>query len=352
MKILKIKAQNHTYPVWIDDQKILRNLKPHLEKYIPNKRALFFMSKNLEKFYGPRIRGQFDSSWNIKHIAWEDTEKNKAFSHIEPLCKKLLSLGVDRYTTLIGVGGGVVGDMAAFLASIYMRGLNYIALPTTLISQTDSSIGGKCGVNLADGKNLIGSFYHPRAVFIDTSFLKTLPQEHYQSGLAEVIKYAFIDSASNLYGLLQKNKRSVLARTPDILKKIVFYALKTKKQFIEKDERDHSVRQLLNFGHTYGHALETLDQYASITHGSAIAQGMYIATALSLKEKICSPETATKVKMLLKEYGFEEEKTNPNALKNILNDKKRNGENLNWILLEDIGQAKIHSLNVRATNRP
>jgi 3-dehydroquinate synthase len=205
------------------------------------------------------------------------------------------------------------------------------------LSSIDSSIGGKCGVNLPIGKNLIGSFHQPKAVFTDTSLLETLPQREWRSGFAEVIKYAILNGGK-LWSLLQKRRMLDFQRSPESLQTLILECLKIKRKFIEKDERDHGDRKLLNLGHTMAHAMEALSAYKKLSHGEAVAQGLYFAADLSVQRKLCSGKTAQKIYNLLKRYDFYRQAIPKQAFSFMKNDKKRIGSQLEWILVEKIGQ--------------
>ncbi|MBI4040599.1 MAG: 3-dehydroquinate synthase [Deltaproteobacteria bacterium] len=335
------------YNAYIAHKEILQNLGSLIEKHTSSKKLILLFSTHLDKFYADRILKSLASHFEIQKIEIQDVEKNKSFAQVQELIEKLTALRPDRSTPLVYVGGGVLGDLCGFVASIYLRGLPYFAIPTSLISQVDSSVGGKCGINLPQGKNLVGTFHHPEAVFIDVSFLKTLPQTLVQSSFSEVIKYAIIGSP-RLWNMLHAHKTKLLEqRDHKLFTTLVFECLTVKKKFIEHDEYDFSERRSLNLGHTFGHALETFGQGNSdVSHGEAVAQGLYFALHLSLKHKLCQHKTHQKIKTLLEHYGFCEKPYDEGLLKGFAFDKKRNGKELNWVLIQDIGKVKSHSLGL------
>ena len=205
---------------------------------------------------------------------------------------------------MIALGGGVVGDITGFSAATYLRGIDYIQIPTTLLAQVDSSVGGKTAINTAHGKNLIGSFYNPKFVLISTSFLDTLPLNQFKSGLGEVVKYAFIGN-SKLRKIVKDNPKKILSKDEKVLKLIIEESIKTKSQVVTKDEKEQGIRAILNFGHTFGHAIEAHGKYKKILHGEAVAKGMFIASKISYLEGHISKKYLKVVKDLLDTYGFD-----------------------------------------------
>ncbi len=347
IKKITVHSHAHSYPVYIGHKTVLENMSSVLKPLQLSTHFIVVTSSVISDLYWKKIKMCFPSSVNLERILISDREKDKNLNTVQKIIGNLLALKAHRKSCLVALGGGVIGDITGFVASIYMRGMDFITIPTTLLSQVDSAIGGKCGVNLKEGKNLIGSFYPPKAVFSDISFLKTLPQKHYRSGLAEVIKYALID-CPQLWQLLQKHPSEILKRDPTFLEKIIPLSVQTKKKFIEKDERDFSKRQILNFGHTLGHALEAHDKYRRLTHGEAIAQGMYYATQLSLQKNICRPEAAGQIQGLLKKYGFQKQALPKNISSYIARDKKGDHKNISWVLIEDIGRVQRRPIPLKA----
>ena len=207
-------------------------------------------------------------------------ERSKSISSFKKIIDKLFELRFDRSDVLIAFGGGVVGDITGFSASTFLRGIKYIQIPTTLLAQVDSSVGGKTAINVPQGKNLVGAFYNPSLVLISTEFLNTLPESEYKSGLGEVIKYAFIGN-KKLKNIIEKNPEKIIKRESSILQTIIEESIKTKSKIVTKDEKESGIRAILNFGHTFGHAIEAKNNYKNITHGAAITLGMIIASKIS-----------------------------------------------------------------------
>ncbi|MGC8813371.1 3-dehydroquinate synthase [Dictyoglomus sp.] len=269
-------------------------------------------------------------------------EKSKSFQEVIKISKELAKRMADRRSALFAFGGGVVGDLTGFIASIYMRGIKYIQIPTTLLSQVDSSIGGKTGINIREGKNLIGTFYHPDAVIIDIKTLDTLSEREYKSGIAEVIKYGMIMNYE-FFKFLEKNVDSILSKDVDKLLYVIKESLLCKKYVVEKDEKESSLRMILNFGHTFGHAIEAKGGYRRFLHGEAVAIGMLLATYLGYKLGFCNYEVLERLKELLMLFGFKIK--SPYRIEDLMEyikrDKKAYGGKLRLILPREIGRVEI-----------
>jgi 3-dehydroquinate synthase len=229
-------------------------------------------------------------------------EASKRLSEVEVLAEQMVSAGADRSSIVIAFGGGIVNDVAGFLAAIFMRGIPVIQVPTTLLAQVDAAVGGKTGVNLVAGKNLLGSFHQPLAVLIDPDVLKTLSDREYRAGLYEIIKCGVICDAA-LFRVLDECAASVLAREPAIVERIIAGAVRIKAEVVSADERESGLRRILNFGHTIGHALEAQTKYSRFLHGEAIAFGMRAATALAHRAgKLAAPD-ASAIDRVIGQYG-------------------------------------------------
>ncbi|SFH88319.1 3-dehydroquinate synthase [Tindallia magadiensis] len=214
-------------------------------------------------------------------IEIENGERSKSFQQVEKILDKMAEAEVNRYDGLIALGGGVVGDLTGFCASVYMRGIEWVQMPTTLLSQVDSSVGGKTGVNLKAGKNMAGSFYQPSSVWIDPCILKTLSEEQYWAGMAEVIKYAVIEK-NGIDQWLENHWESIVLRKPELVSQLIGKCVECKNRIVMKDEREKGLRKILNFGHTAGHAMEKLSDFQLI-HGEAVRRGMLFELELAHK---------------------------------------------------------------------
>ena len=252
---------------------------------------------------------------------------------------QLIALGTDRTSALIALGGGVVGDITGFVASIYMRGIPYIQVPTTLLAQVDSSIGGKTGIDLSTGKNILGTFYQPKGVFIDLAFVKTLKPLELKNGLAEVIKYGTIDDPE-LFSILEAKVNDIKKGDLDLLEQIVTRSCRIKKGVVEIDEQEKGVRRILNFGHTIGHAIETESGY-TIPHGDAVSMGMAAAALISERMRYLPSEDRERIITLIRAMDLPDripKKISPDGIfTRMQGDKKKAGDVLNFVLLKKIG---------------
>jgi 3-dehydroquinate synthase len=252
---------------------------------------------------------------------------------------QLMEMGADRTSALVALGGGVVGDITGFVASIYMRGIPYVQVPTTLLAQVDSSIGGKTGIDLSTGKNLIGTFYQPKGVFIDLAFLKTLEPQELKNGLAEVVKYGIIDDLE-LFSILETKAKDIANQDADLLEDIVTRSCRIKKGVVEIDEQEKGLRRILNFGHTIGHAIETESGY-TIPHGDAVSMGMVAASILSERMHYLAAGERERIIALIRAIKLPDRIPANLSLEGICThmkgDKKKAGDALNLVLLKKIG---------------
>ncbi len=272
-------------------------------------------------------------------------EEQKNMTSALNIIEQLVSLGADRNTMIIALGGGVVGDLAGFVASIYLRSLPLIQIPTTLVAQVDSSIGGKTGVDLPTGKNLVGAIHQPQGVFIDTKFLLSLPPSQWRDGLAEVVKYGLIEGGEYL-ALLEENTSSLMTRQVEAISPVIEGACLSKKGFVEIDEYDRGARRFLNLGHTLGHALEAESGYR-VSHGEAVALGIRAAIALSQRLYDLPREDAKRALGLMERLGLPGkiswDADTSVILQYLRKDKKREGDRINFILLKRIGMPFVAS---------
>ncbi len=280
---------------------------------------------------------------HVTHLM-DDAESAKNLFTLEKLSRSLVRAGIDRHALIIAVGGGVVGDVAGFAASTCQRGVALVQIPTTLISQVDSAVGGKTGVNLPEGKNLVGTFYPARLVLVDSAMLKPLPERQYRGGLAEVIKYGVIADAK-LFAYLEKNFDAVLRRDPAALAYIIPRSLEIKAQVVSRDERESGLREILNFGHTFGHALETVTNYRVYQHGEAVAWGMMAAALLGHEIDLTPADEVSRIVSLIRRLAPLPPWPNvpPKKLIDAMrSDKKTRAGKLRFVLSPKIGKAETH----------
>ena len=284
-------------------------------------------------------------SSKIFKIILQHGEKAKSIQNFQKILNFLADNNFDRTDLIIAVGGGVVGDISGYVASSYLRGIQFIQIPTTLLAQVDSSVGGKTAIDISAGKNLVGAFYNPKGVIIDTSVLRTLPNREFKAGLAEVIKYALIKNKS-LFSLLEKHAKEILLMNHKIIEEIIFASIQTKAQIVTKDEKEDGIRAILNFGHTFGHAIEAHGMYKKILHGEAVAKGMRIASKISYLENLMSEKDYRKVIALLEMFGFDlslDQYKYKELKPYIYRDKKIKSGRLNLVLLNRLSNAIITS---------
>jgi 3-dehydroquinate synthase len=275
----------------------------------------------------------------IDLIEFPAGEASKNMDTILTVAEQLIELGADRSSALIALGGGVTGDIVGFIASIYMRSIPYIQVPTTLVAQVDSSIGGKTGIDLTEGKNLLGTFYQPKGVFIDLQFLDTLPDHEFTNGLAEIVKYGIIDDVT-LFDLLENHTEDIKNRDMTLLKRIVKQSCTIKRGIVEIDEKDVGIRRILNFGHTIGHAVEAESGYA-VSHGNAVSVGMIAAARICQKLDYLPSADRKRIETLIRALDLldyiPESISTKGILSRIATDKKKKGNAVHFVLLKKIG---------------
>jgi 3-dehydroquinate synthase len=275
-------------------------------------------------------------------IEMPDGERRKNLSTIENLSEQLVKLKADRNTVLIALGGGVVGDVTGFLAGIYMRGIRFVQVPTTFLSQVDSSVGGKTGVNLKGGKNLVGVFKQPELVLADPHVLTTLPDREFRSGLYESLKAGVIRNPA-IFEFMEKNRAQVLAKDPSALEWLIAESVRVKANVVGEDEEEHGVRKILNFGHTIGHALEAETKYKYFLHGEAVAWGMIAAASISAAMQRLSPAAEQRITSLTRAYApLPPVECRPKAIfRRLASDKKTLDGQVHFILPREIGSVEI-----------
>ena len=342
MKKINIKSKNFTYPVFIGSG-VLQSLPELIEKYKLNKNVFIVIDENIEKIYGKEIR-KLVNSWASRSATFKlkASEHSKSLSTLKKIYTVLADAEFGRDTLLLSVGGGITGDVAGYCAATYMRGVQLVHVPTTLLASVDSSIGGKTGVNFYNRKNFIGSFYQPQFVFIDTNFLQTLPAAELKSGAGEIIKYAFL-SNKDFYEYILRNFNKLLLLNGKVLNKVISESLLIKAGVVSQDEKDTGLRKILNFGHTFAHAFESHSGY-KIKHGEAVVGGIMAALFLSYRLNFFSDEKLESYLKFLSVYKLPSsiKKVNNNRILEIMRlDKKRRGDRIKFVLLKDIGNLVI-----------
>lgn len=311
-------------------------------------RAFVITSETVSGLYRSLLNGFLENA-GIKPVVLSlpDGEGTKSLKYLSYIYDELIKNRFERGDFIIAFGGGVIGDLSGFAAATYLRGINFIQIPTTLLADVDSSVGGKTGIDHPGGKNLIGAFYQPRCVIIDVDFLDTLSERELKNGFAEVIKYgAVLDNEFFIY--LENNYEKILSRHKDSLMHIIEKSCAIKADVVNKDEKEAGLRSVLNFGHSLGHAVETLYNYETVKHGEAIAIGMVFASMLSEDLGLCTGETAGRVKTLIKNSGLPVKVPDfsPEEYINAMKlDKKVKGKLIKFVLIKDIGSFVFKELD-------
>jgi 3-dehydroquinate synthase/shikimate kinase/3-dehydroquinate synthase len=345
---LKINTKTQTYPIIIGS-----NLVSNISNIAKNnslnfKKCLLVIDKNISSKIITKVKKSLIKK-NLTMYFFKASEKNKSQNSVNKILEILLSKNFSREDCLVSVGGGITGDISGFAASLFKRGLKFINIPTTLLSQVDSSIGGKTGINTRYGKNLIGSFYQPNLVISDIEFLKTLPKRELICGYGEILKHSLI-SNKKFFNFLDKNSSKIFKLSSSHIKKAIFESCKIKKQVVEKDEKEKGLRKILNFGHTFAHAFEaTLGYSNKLNHGEAVILGIKTALNFSLKNKIINKkEYSLIVNHIIKSHlpsdinKFFEVKDLNKILSFMLKDKKNNSDKISLVLLKKIGSPIIN----------
>ncbi len=349
MKIhsIKVKSPGKGYKILIGNN-ILNSLQKNIKLLFPKtkKVVLIFDKRVPPKFKKIIIKNL--TSYEITILNFNSSEKAKSLKTVNFFLDKLLSKNLNRSDLVIGIGGGITGDLTGFVASIYKRGINFVSIPTTLLSQVDAAIGGKTGVNSIHGKNLVGSFSQPKLVISDISFLKSLKRKEMVCGYAEILKHSLIKD-KNFFNWLKINTKSIFMYDNKKLIYAIKKSCKIKLFFVNKDINENRLRMILNFGHTFAHAIEVKNNYSkNITHGEAVLAGIILATKLSIIKKVCNKKVLkdiieiyfqNKLDYTIKKCSSE--KQIRSLIPYLKNDKKNNDEKINFILIKRIGKTAL-----------
>ena len=343
MEKIRVELDENSYDILIGE-----NLFEEAAKFVTapkfSKKILIVTDENIFNLYGEDLRKIFSNGVaNFEIEVIPAGEMSKSLEIAERLYTCAIESKLDRKSVMVAVGGGVVGDLTGFVAATYLRGVNFVQVPTTLLSQVDSSVGGKTAVNHRLGKNLIGAFYQPKAVFIDVATLKTLPQREIRAGLGEVVKYGVISDA-DFFSYLEKNIEGILSGNVEVLKHIIKRSCEIKAEVVSHDEKESGLRRILNFGHTIAHAIEEETGYQRYCHGEAVAIGMIGAALISQKLNLVDGEKVARLKNLIERFEMYThcEGCNVEGIYNALfRDKKTVGGKINWVLMKDFGNVEI-----------
>ena len=346
-QIINFKGVNQSYSIFIGKNTL--NLLPRKIKTLcpKTKKIALLIDTKIPNKFKKMIKTKL-KNYDLLILSFTANEKNKSLKKVNFYLNKILAKNLNRSDLIIGLGGGITGDVSGFIASIFKRGVNFINIPTTLLAQVDSAIGGKTGVNSHQGKNLIGSFYQPRLVLSDTSFLNSLPKKEMVCGYAEILKHSLIKD-QNFFNWLKKNTKNILLKKSKELVYAIKKSCQIKMHFVNKDVNEKNLRMILNFGHTFAHAIEVKNNYSKkITHGEAVLSGMILASKLSLIKKVCSIKMLDEIKQIYRDNNLSytyEKYSKLNLISSLIpllkNDKKNNDEKVNFILLKKIGKTTL-----------
>ena len=346
---LQIKTGNQKYPIFIGNN-VLSKLQKLLKENLGNfNQCLVVADSNVPKTLVNRALNSLSKKRIIVHY-FKASEKNKNQKSVDKILSILLNKNFNRNDCLISIGGGITGDVSGFAASMFKRGLKFINIPTTLLSQVDSSIGGKTGINTKYGKNLIGAFYQPNLVISDINFLKSLPKRELVCGYGEILKHALITN-KKFFTFLNKNGSNILNLSSPLIEKTIYQSCSIKKKFVEMDEKETGIRKILNFGHTFGHAYEaTLGYSKKLNHGEAVILGIGTAAKFSLLNNILNIKDFQSIENHLKQLNLPRDICKFFSIKDLQKilffmkkDKKNNTKKINLVLLKKIG-SPIHKL--------
>ncbi|MFL6451041.1 MAG: 3-dehydroquinate synthase [Bryobacteraceae bacterium] len=341
MPVFEVKTSHCSYP-----NVIQRGVSGRIRDYLPQRHGKLFVltTNDVWQLHGSAISNHFQPG-EFEVLRFEGGESNKRLANLERLAEQMSERGADRTSIVIGFGGGIVTDMGGFLAAIFMRGIPVLQIPTTLLAQVDAATGGKTGVNLRSGKNLIGSFHQPLAVLIDPELLSTLPEREYRAGLFEVLKCGIIRDPE-VFRQFAQRRSEILAMDRGLVDSLVAAAVRVKVDVVSADEKEGDLRRILNFGHTIGHAIEAETEYTRLLHGEAIAWGMIAATELSFLAGLLSKEDCAQIEQTVRSYGPLPSVSDLKAdhlIARLAKDKKTLGGKIHFVLATGIGTVEIVS---------
>ena len=340
MSIVEVKT-GVPYSIVIEHGNI-KKAGEHIRPLTKAVRAVIVSDTNVAPLYADTVRASLEENgFEVSEFVFEAGEASKRLSAVEKMYGCFFENKITRTDIIVALGGGVTGDMAGFAAATYLRGIDFVQIPTSLLAQVDSSVGGKTAVDMPFGKNLVGAFRQPRIVLIDPDTLDTLPDKFFRDGLGEVVKYGCIRSRE-LFEMLENENAA------DIIDEIIYRCVSIKRDVVERDEFDTGERAILNFGHTFGHAIEKLGDYSGYTHGEAVAAGAAVITRISEKRGLTEKGTYKRLEALLKKYGLPTD--SPFGIKEICDaargDKKSSGRSISLIILKSIGECFISKMPV------
>ena len=349
MDSIKVSLGERSYPIYFGSG-ILKEFGRTYKRLFKSKKIIVVTTPKVGGLYFKVISDSLQKEgFEVNRIDVPEGEEYKTLTWASKLFDKLIALKADRQTPLIALGGGVIGDLTGFVAATYLRGVPFVQVPTTLLAQVDSSVGGKTGVNHRKGKNLIGAFYQPKFVYIDIDTLKSLDKRELRAGLAEVLKYGVIRDPK-LFKYLEEHLKDILSLDKNALLHVVKRSCAIKASVVEADERESGLRAILNFGHTFGHAVEAVTKYKEYKHGEAVAIGMVYAAELSEKKGFCEKQVVDRIRSIIKKIGLPD--TPPTLpgkrYRDAMEvDKKVAGGVLKFVLVEKMGSVRIERIGLQ-----
>jgi 3-dehydroquinate synthase len=347
MQTLTVNLSDRSYPIHVGAEMIERAGQLMQQAGLRGKVAIVTNPTVAQLYLDPVHEALSQAGFETTPVLLPDGEEHKTLKSVSTIYDRLVAERFERKSCMLALGGGVIGDLAGFAAATYLRGIPYVQVPTTLLAQVDSSVGGKTGVNHDAGKNLIGAFYQPKLVLIDVAALRSLPRRELVAGLAEVIKYGVI-SDRYLFELLEQNLEKILALDRELLTQIIVRSCENKARVVEADEREDDYRAVLNFGHTIGHALEAATGYRQFLHGEAVGIGMVKATALSVQQGFCDPKSFERITRLIKKAGLPTEFPPGMSVSSLVQgmevDKKAADGKIKFVISEGLGKTRFHWL--------
>jgi 3-dehydroquinate synthase len=347
MQTLTVNLGERSYPVHVGAGLLEQAGELLQQAGVRGKVAVVTNPTVAQLYLDPLHEALTNAEFEVTPILLPDGEEHKNLKSLVSIYDRLIGERFERKSCVLALGGGVVGDVAGFAAATYLRGVSYVQVPTTLLAQVDSSVGGKTGINHESGKNLIGAFYQPKLVLIDVAVLRTLPHRELAAGLAEVIKYGIIQDPA-LFELLEQRMEKLLGSDRELLSQVITVSCAIKARVVEADEREEDYRAVLNFGHTIGHALEAVTGYRQLLHGEAVAVGMVKAVTLSMQQGFCDTASFNRVAALVRKAGLPVEIPSGVLPQNLIQamevDKKVAGGKIKFIMCEGIGKTRFHWL--------
>jgi len=347
MKTLNVNLGERSYPIYVGAAILARAGEFLAQAGLRGKIAVVTNPTVAQLYLDAIHKALHQAGFEVVPILLPDGEVHKNLTSLQTIYDRLIAARFERKSCVMALGGGVVGDLAGFAAATYLRGVPYVQVPTTLLAQVDSSVGGKTGVNHADGKNLVGAFYQPKLVLIDVAALKTLPRRELVAGLAEVIKYGVIEDAE-LFARLETDVEKLVQLERELLIQTISTCCAIKARVVQADEREDDYRAVLNFGHTIGHALEAVTGYTEFLHGEAVGVGMVKAAALSAQQGFCDQPSFERVVGLIKQAGLPTEIPAKVSLSGLIQameiDKKAAGGKIKFVMCAGLGKSRFHWL--------